>query len=122
MRAIRPSRLVSLSARANVGPGASVLIGGFAIAGSAAETVLLRGIGPALANYGVPGVLARPVLTLFNSAGVPLATNSGWGGGADSGRRFPAGLRLRPARRFRRCRDGCDAGAGCLHRPGGGRG
>jgi hypothetical protein len=78
-----PGRLVSLSARANVGPGASVLIGGFAIAGSAVETVLLRGIGPALANYGVPGVLGRPVLTLFNTAGVLLATNSGWGGGAD---------------------------------------
>jgi hypothetical protein len=76
-------RLVSLSARANVGPSASVLIGGFAIAGSGPETVLLRGIGPALANYGVPGVLARPVLTLFNAAGVPLTTNSGWGGGAD---------------------------------------
>ena len=76
-------RLVSLSARGNVGSGANVLIGGFAIAGSAAETVLLRGIGPALANYGVPGALARPVLTLFNGGGVPLATNSGWGGGAD---------------------------------------
>jgi len=76
-------RLTSLSARANVGPGASVLIGGFAIAGSGAETVLLRGIGPTLANYGVPGVLAQPVLTLFNTAGVPLATNSSWGGGAD---------------------------------------
>jgi hypothetical protein len=76
-------RMVSLSARANSGPGANVLTGGFAIAGSGPETVLLRGIGPALANYGVPGVLARPVLTLFNAAGVPLATNSGWGGGAD---------------------------------------
>jgi hypothetical protein len=76
-------RLVSLSARGNTGPGANVLTGGFAISGAGAETVLLRGIGPALANFGVPGVVARPVLTLFNSAGIPLATNSGWGGGAD---------------------------------------
>jgi hypothetical protein len=76
------ARLINLSARANVGTGTSVLTGGFVISGTTSESVLLRGIGPTLSTFSVPGVLAKPVLTLYNSAGTVLATNSAWGGGA----------------------------------------
>jgi inosine/xanthosine triphosphate pyrophosphatase family protein len=40
--------------------------------------VLVRGVGPTLSQFGVTGFLAQPVLTLFNSAGNQIATNTGW--------------------------------------------
>jgi sugar lactone lactonase YvrE len=73
------NRLVNISARALVGTSANVLIGGFVIGGTADETVLIRGSGPALAAFGLSGTLAAPVLTLLNSAGAIIATNAGWG-------------------------------------------
>jgi len=76
-------RLINLSARANVGAASTILTGGFVIAGTAPETVLLRGIGPSLSNFGISGALAQPTLTLFSASGTtPLATNAGWGGTA----------------------------------------
>jgi hypothetical protein len=52
------ARLFSLSARGSVGTGANVLIVGFATS-NGSKSVLLRGIGPTLANYGVSGVLPQ---------------------------------------------------------------
>jgi hypothetical protein len=75
-----PSRLINLSARSNVGTGANILIAGFVIGGSGTETVLIRADGPTLSTFGVTGVLANPVLTLFDSNGNSIATNSAWGG------------------------------------------
>ncbi len=43
--------------------------------------MLLRGVGPGLTQLNLSGVLASPLLTLFNSAGNPIHANSGWGGG-----------------------------------------
>lgn len=75
------SRLVNLSARALVEPGANILIAGFSISGGSSETVLIRGIGPGLTPFGVNGVLTQPVLTLYDTASTPavIATNIGWG-------------------------------------------
>ena len=71
-------RLVNLSARALVGTGQNILIGGFAIGGSTGETVLIRAVGPGLTdNFGLTGVLAQPVLTLF-SDGTPIYSNTIW--------------------------------------------
>jgi kumamolisin len=72
------NRLVNLSARAFVGTGANVLIGGFVIAGSTPQTVIIRGDGPALQQFGLSGALQSPVLTLNNALGT-IATNTGWG-------------------------------------------
>jgi hypothetical protein len=73
------ARLINISARANVGTGSNILIAGFVIAGTGSERVLIRGIGPALANYGLTGTLATPQLTLYTSAGGLIATNAnGW--------------------------------------------
>jgi hypothetical protein len=73
------ARLINISSRANAGTGANVLIAGFVIGGAGSEKVLIRGIGPALAAYGLTGVLATPQLTLYDSAGNIVATNlNGW--------------------------------------------
>ncbi len=73
------SRLVNISTRAQVGTGGNVLIPGFVISGSGTETLLIRADGPALTQFSVPGVLAQPILSVYNSAGTMIATNTGWG-------------------------------------------
>jgi len=68
---------VNLATRGVVGAGANVMIPGYVIAGTAAKTLLIRAVGPSLANFGVAGVLADPALTLF-SGSQPLLTNDNW--------------------------------------------
>lgn len=74
------SRLVNISSRASVGTGANLEIAGFVVSGppGSMEKVLVRGVGPTLSQFGVGGVLANPVLTLYDSAGSQLNTNTGW--------------------------------------------
>jgi hypothetical protein len=54
-------------------------IGGFVIEGTAPRTVLIRADGPVLSTFNVSGPLPDPVLTVFNSSGAVVATNTGWG-------------------------------------------
>ncbi|MEQ1694005.1 MAG: hypothetical protein ABMA00_22130, partial [Gemmatimonas sp.] len=75
------SRLSNLATRGSINPGNEILIAGFAVSGPGAKTVLLRGIGPGLASFGVPGSLANPKLTLFDANGATLAENDDWGSG-----------------------------------------
>ena len=70
-------QLANLSTRAQVGTGASVLIPGFVIAGTTARTVLVRAVGPGLAQFGVTGLLADPTLTVFRGS-TPIAANDNW--------------------------------------------
>jgi uncharacterized repeat protein (TIGR03803 family) len=72
-------RLVNVSTRAQVGTGANILIPGFVVAGNGTETLLIRADGPSLTRYGVTGVLAQPSLTVVDSAGNVIASNTGWG-------------------------------------------
>jgi hypothetical protein len=76
-----PARLINVSVRAPVGTGGDILFGGFVIGGSTAETVLIRGIGPRLAMspFGLTGVLAQPVLTLYEGSTPTGYSNTGWG-------------------------------------------
>ncbi len=80
-------RLVNLSTRANAGSGEATLIPGFYIAGAAPKRVLIRGIGPGLAAFGIAGVLAQPELTVRRADGSVIVSNRGWdrpvAGGAD---------------------------------------
>ena len=71
------ARLVNLSTRGLVQTGAQVMIGGFIIGGSAPKMVVVRAIGPSLANFGVPGALANPLLRLF-SGQTAIAENDNW--------------------------------------------
>jgi hypothetical protein len=76
-----PGHLSNLSARAEVGTGGNIIFGGFAIGGAAGQLpVLIRGSGPALVQFSVPGTLPDPQLQLFSSAGAVLDTNDGWAG------------------------------------------
>ena len=77
--AASPNRLINLSARAFVGKGADILIGGFVIAGTTSETVIVRGIGPGLAQFNLSGLLSNPVLSIFDEAGKMIAQNVEWG-------------------------------------------
>jgi sugar lactone lactonase YvrE len=81
---VNSGRLTNLSCRAQVGTGANQLIVGFAVSadgGSGSEPLLIRASGPALAAFGVGGILADPLLTLNSSSGV-IASDNGWNGNA----------------------------------------
>jgi hypothetical protein len=76
-------KVVNISTRAQVGRGGDILIVGFVIAGDSPKQVLLRAIGPTLAQYGVNGVLADPVIELFKGA-LLTKQNDDWGSGPDA--------------------------------------
>ena len=70
--------LQNISARAHVFTGERVLIGGFIIDGAQNKTVLLRGIGPSLASFGIMMPLADPVLELHGHSGALISSNDNW--------------------------------------------
>jgi CSLREA domain-containing protein len=74
-----PNSLGNISTRGFVGTGNNVLIGGLIIAGGGAKQVILRALGPTLAPFNVPGVLANPILELHDSTGALITTNDDWG-------------------------------------------
>ncbi len=79
------AHLANLSARALTGSGGQILTVGFVIAGTSSETLLIRGVGPALSPFGLTGVLARPQISLFDAGGNPIATNAGWANAPQAG-------------------------------------
>lgn len=72
------ARLANISTRGRVLSGDSIMIGGFVINGNTNKRVIVRAIGPSLANFGVTGQLSDPVLTVKNSSGVTIAENDDW--------------------------------------------
>lgn len=72
------ARLVNLSSRAMVGDGADVLIAGFNVGGSAPKDILIRALGPRLAQAGVSGALERLQVQVFDSSGKLLIGNERW--------------------------------------------
>jgi hypothetical protein len=87
------ARLVNVSARAQVGTGADILIAGFVISGNAPERVLIRGIGPTLQLSGITGFLADPAIRLYHGSET-IALNDNWGGDPEisaTGKRIGAG-------------------------------
>lgn len=79
-----PGRMSNISSRAQTGTGAATHIVGFAVNGPRPKQMLIRGVGPSLANYGVTGALADPVLTIFNAAGQTVFTNDNWADAANA--------------------------------------
>jgi len=74
------SKLANVSTRGFVETGNNVMIGGF-IAGHPSSdnvSVIVRAIGPSLAGFGVPNVLADPILSLHDSNGTMIAENDNW--------------------------------------------
>ena len=75
-----PNDLVNISTRGLVGSGDEIMIAGYVSEGDAAgDTVLVRGIGPALGEFGVSNAVADPVLKVFDAAGQLVAVNDDWG-------------------------------------------
>ena len=72
--------LINVSARMNVTAGSGVLIAGLVIGGSEPKTVLIRGIGPTLSEFGVSGTLPDPQITVF-SGSTQIANNANWNNG-----------------------------------------
>lgn len=69
---------LNLSTRGGVSGGDNTLIGGFIITGKDPKKVVLRLLGPSLGDSGLSGTLANPVLALYDSSGVAIATNDDW--------------------------------------------
>ena len=53
------------------------MIGGF-ISGNGIVRVIVRALGPTLTQFGVPNVLADPVLDLRDAQGNSIGTNDNW--------------------------------------------
>ncbi len=70
----------NISTRGQVNLGEGVLIGGVIVLGSNPQNVIVRALGPSLANARppVPGALADPTLELYDENGVLLRSNDNW--------------------------------------------
>lgn len=76
-------RVVNVSTLGYVGTGENVLTPGFVIRGTGAKSVLIRAVGPGLAQLGVGGLLNDPQFSVFPSGSdVAIATSNDWGGTA----------------------------------------
>ncbi|MBM3854793.1 MAG: hypothetical protein FJ399_16845, partial [Verrucomicrobia bacterium] len=75
------SRISNLSIRTQTGAGAQTLIVGFVVGGpdtSGTKSLLVRGIGPSLAAFGVSGALGDPRVELYDGRAVKLLENDNW--------------------------------------------
>lgn len=72
-------RLINLSTRGAVGTGANIMVAGFVIEGSMAQDLVIRAVGPQLAEYGVAGELSDPEIALYRSGeSVPMMEVDDW--------------------------------------------
>ena len=71
-------QLSNVSTRLRVLEGDNALIGGFIVSGSVPKKVIVRAIGPSLADFGVAGALVDPVLELHGPSGFATVTNDNW--------------------------------------------
>ena len=72
------ARLLNISTRARVQTGDKQMIGGFIITGGSGKNVVVRALGPSLADAGLQNVLPDPRLQLFDSQGALVDTNNNW--------------------------------------------
>ena len=73
-----PAQALNISGRARVETGQGVVISGFIVTGAAPKRVGIRGIGPSLANFGIPSALADPVIRLNRGDGSLVMANDNW--------------------------------------------
>ena len=72
------SKLGNISTRALVQTGNNVMIGGFIISGSGQKRVIVRAIGPSLAQHGITNPLLDPTLEMHDVTGAVIAFNDNW--------------------------------------------
>jgi len=89
------TRLAALSVRNQVGVDDDILIAGFVIVGTASKQVMIRGVGPGLAQDLPDSFLADPQLEVLRYDTVSrtwssVASNDNWGGSAELAADFDA--------------------------------
>ena len=74
------SEFGNIATRGFIDSGDNAMIGGFIIGptGGTTTTVVIRAIGPSLANFGITGALQDPTLELHNGNGATIAFNDNW--------------------------------------------
>ena len=73
-----PAQALNISGRARVETGQGVVITGFIVTGTTPKRVGVRALGPSLANFGVSGPLADPVIQLSRGDGSLVMANDNW--------------------------------------------
>jgi hypothetical protein len=70
---------LNIATRLAIQSGDNVLIAGFIVTGPSGSTkkVMIRGVGPSLANFGVPGTIPDPLLELHKADG-SVVVNDNW--------------------------------------------
>jgi len=78
---LRPvvSRITNISTRALAGSGDRTLMAGFVVSGSGLKPLLIRAVGPTLANFGVQAPIADPILNVISSTQTLVGSNNDWG-------------------------------------------
>ncbi|MEO8439277.1 MAG: NHL repeat-containing protein [Spartobacteria bacterium] len=74
------SELANISTRGFVDTGSNVMIAGFIVVSSSGGSgqIIIRALGPSLADFGIADPLADPVLELHDSNGMLIASNDNW--------------------------------------------
>lgn len=75
---VHSARQLNIATRLRVLTDENVLIGGFIVTGTDPKKVMIRGIGPSLTPFGVPGALPNPILELHDHTGATIAVNDNW--------------------------------------------
>jgi hypothetical protein len=68
----------NISTRLPVGTGNNILIAGFQVTGNAPKQLVVRALGPSLAQFGLTNALPDTTLELHDSTGAIVATNDDW--------------------------------------------
>jgi hypothetical protein len=74
----RTGKELNISTRLHVETDEHVGIAGFIISGSTSKKIIVRALGPTLAQFGVPGILQDPILELYNSSSNVIAFDDNW--------------------------------------------
>jgi hypothetical protein len=70
--------IANISTRAHIGTGDDVLIGGFILQAPQSEPIVVRALGPSLAQSGVTGTLINPMLEVYNENGGLILSNDNY--------------------------------------------
>lgn len=87
-----PSKAANVATRGFVSTGDSVMIAGFIVGGNSPAHLIVRGIGPSLANFGIINALQNPQLELYDEDGRRLTTVDNWQDASNYGQVVAAGL------------------------------
>ncbi|MBS0632886.1 MAG: PD40 domain-containing protein [Verrucomicrobia bacterium] len=99
--AFSTQKMVNISTRGQVGTGNNILIAGFVVNGTSPKKVLVRGVGPAIAQYLPGATLVDPIVRIVRIAslagvsdGSTIRENDNWEVGNDPALVVDAGSRV----------------------------